>query len=62
MGNKNYRKAIQSLKKRIIEHENKIKIESSKENPDKGLIKHWEVEIKAFETGVKRALKRLGKL
>ena len=62
MGKKNHKKAIQSLEKRIIEHQNKIKAELLKENPDTGLIKHWEVEIKAFETGIQRALKRLGKL
>ncbi len=62
MGKKNHKKAIQSLKKRIIEHQNKIKTEFSKENPDLGLIKHWEMEIKAFEKGIQQAYKRLGKI
>ena len=61
MGKKNHKKAIQSLEKRIIEHQNKIELESTKENPDRGLINHWLVEIKAFEAGIQRALKRLGK-
>ena len=62
MGNKNHKKAIKSLEKRIIEHQNKIKTELLRENPDRGLIKHWQIEIKAFEKGIQRALKRLGKL
>lgn len=62
MGKKNHKKAIQSLQKRIAEHENKIQLELTKENPDRGLINHWQVEIKAFENGIKRALKRLGKI
>ena len=61
MGKKNHKKAIQSLEKRIIEHQEKIKSELAKENPDRGLINHWQVEIKAFEKGIQRALKRLGK-
>jgi hypothetical protein len=62
MGKKNHKKAIQSLEKRIVEHQNKIQLKLLKENPDQGLIKHWQIEIKAFETGIQRALKRLGKL
>ena len=62
MGKKNHRKAIQSLEKRITEHQNKIKLELAKENPDRGLVNHWQVEIKAFKTGIQRALKRLGKI
>lgn len=62
MGKKNHKKAIQSLEKRIFEHQNKIKTELLRESPDEGLIKHWEKEIRAFKTGIKRALKRLGKL
>jgi len=62
MGKKNHKKAIQSLEKRIIEHQNKIKLELLRENPDQGLINHWQVEIKAFDKGIQRALKRLGKI
>lgn len=61
MGKKNHQKAIRSLEKRIIEHQDKIKLELKRESPDKGLINHWQIEIKAFENGIKRALKRLGK-
>ncbi len=62
MGKKNHKKAIQSLEKRIIEHRHKIESELMRENPDQGLINHWQVEIKAFEKGIQRAFKRLGKI
>ncbi len=61
MGKKNHKKAIQSLEKRIIEHKAKIELELSNENPDLGLINHWQTEIRVFEKGIKQALKRLGK-
>lgn len=61
MGKQNYRKAIQSLEKRIAEHQEKIRLELSKENPDLGLIKHWTKEISAFQKGIEQALKRLGR-
>lgn len=62
MGNQNHKKAIRSLQRRIVEHENKIKKELEKDYPDQGLIKHWQTEIRAFEKGVQQALKRLGRL
>ncbi|ACK67129.1 conserved hypothetical protein [Rippkaea orientalis PCC 8801] len=61
MGNKNYQKAIQSLTKRILEHQDKIRKELIKESPDQGLIKHWQKEICAFEKAIKQARKRLGR-
>jgi hypothetical protein len=54
MGNKNHKKAIESLEK--------IRLELNKENPDFGLINHWKKEIKAFEKGIQQALKRLERL
>ncbi|MFM6400925.1 MAG: hypothetical protein ACKPFF_29985 [Planktothrix sp.] len=62
MGNQNHKKAIRSLQRRIIEHEDKIKKELEKDYPDQGLIKHWQTEIRAFEKGVQQALKRLRRL
>ncbi|WP_019500446.1 hypothetical protein [Pseudanabaena sp. PCC 6802] len=61
MGKKNHEKAIRSLNKRIAEHEDKIKRELEKDVPDLGLIRHWQVEIRAFEKGIQQAQKRLGK-
>ena len=61
MGKKNSRKTIQSLTQRIIEHQQKIRIELEKTTPNDGLISHWEKEIRAFERGIQQAQKRLGK-
>ncbi|MFB2881541.1 hypothetical protein [Floridanema aerugineum] len=61
MGKKNHKKAIRSLRQPIAEHLEKIRIESEKDFPDRGLIRHWENEIRAFEKGIQQAQKRLGK-
>jgi len=60
MGKKNHKKAIRTLTQRIAEHESKIILEYKKENPDQGLIRHWQTEIRAFEKGIEQAYKRLG--
>jgi hypothetical protein len=60
MGNKNHKKTIRSLTQRILEHQEKIRLEYEKSNSNRGLIKHWEKEIRAFEKGIQQALKRLG--
>jgi hypothetical protein len=59
MGKKNHEKSINSLKQRIIEHQQKIDIELQKTYPDLGLIHHWQKEIRAFELGIEKAQKRL---
>jgi len=61
MGKKHHKKAIRSLRLRISEHQEKIKLEYEKEFPDQGLIRHWEMQIRAFEKGIQQARKRLGK-
>jgi hypothetical protein len=61
MGKKHHKKTIASLIARIAEHQQKIRLEYEKENPDPGLIVHWQKEICAFEKGIQQALKRLGK-
>ncbi len=61
MGKKNHQKAINSLNQRILEHQAKIQTEREKDYPDVGLIHHWEKEIRAFEKGIRQAVKRLGK-
>ncbi|HEY9810177.1 MAG TPA: hypothetical protein V6D13_12680 [Halomicronema sp.] len=61
MGSKHHKKAIQSLKQRIDEHMEKISSEEAKDFPDEGLVYHWRKEILAFEKGIRKAIKRLGK-
>jgi hypothetical protein len=60
MGKRRYRRKKESLEARIQEHQEKIDQERRKRTPDEGLIRHWEREIVAFESGVRRARKRLG--
>jgi hypothetical protein len=61
MGRKNHKKAIRSLNMRIAEHQEKIRLEYTKDSLDEGLIRHWQMEIRAFEQGIQQALKRLRK-
>ncbi len=61
MGKRGWKKRVESLRLKILEHENKIKIEKAKTHPDEGRIRHWKVEIEAFEDSLSRALKRLKK-
>jgi hypothetical protein len=44
-----------------VEHEQKIELELERDSPDYGLINHWRKEILAFELGIQKAKKRLGK-
>ncbi|AMA10539.1 hypothetical protein AWQ23_08620 [Picosynechococcus sp. PCC 73109] len=61
MGKKHFKKAIASLEARIQEHQDKINQELAKDFPDQGLIHHWKKEIQAFQKGIQRALRRLGR-
>jgi len=60
MGNKGLKQRIKSLEKRILEHKRKISLEKKKTFPDQQLITHWEREIKAFQSSIEKAKKRLG--
>ncbi len=53
------RKKIESLKRQIEEHIEKIKAEKQKSFPDKGCVVHWEKEIAAFENQIGKAIKKL---
>ncbi len=59
MGKKEFLKQIESLNRKINEHEEKIKRERQKSYPDEGRIKHWEREIQAFKNAIEKAQKRL---
>lgn len=61
MGKRGWKKRVESLRLKILEHENKIKIEKAKTHHDEGRIRHWKAEIEAFEDSINRALKRLKK-
>jgi len=52
---------IESLLKRVAEHEIKVRMEETKDDPDQALIKHWKAEISAFGESIERARRRLGR-
>lgn len=52
-------KKIESLKRQIIEHKEKIETERQKSFPNEGCIAHWEKEIIAFEKQIEKAIKKL---
>jgi hypothetical protein len=60
MGKRRHRRKKESLEARIQEHQEKIAQERQKSTPDAGLIRHWEREIVALQSGIEHALKRLG--
>ena len=59
MGNRAIRKAIQSLRRQIELHEQKIAQERLKPKPNEGVIRHWEREIEGFTIRVQRLEERL---
>ncbi len=61
MGNRATRRTIQSLRRRILEHYEKIERERARPKADYGLIDHWEKEIKAFTIRVRRLEERLAR-
>lgn len=58
MGKKEFLKQIESLNKKINEHETKIKRERHKSYPDEDRIRYWEKEILAFKNALDKAEKR----
>lgn len=59
--NKKLRVRLDSLRRRITDHRIKIALEQQRANPDRRLIRHWEVEIKAWEETEKNLERRLKK-
>jgi hypothetical protein len=53
--NKKLRVRLDSLRRRITDHRIKIALEQQRANPDRRLIRHWEVEIKAWEETEKKS-------
>jgi uncharacterized coiled-coil DUF342 family protein len=53
------RKKIESLRRQIMEHIEKIETERQKSFPNEGCIAHWEKEILAFEKQIEKAVKKL---
>lgn len=61
MGKKGKQKGIQSLKKRIREHQEKLSVEKSKPVPNTALVEYWNKEIRKFENEIKKKERQLKK-
>ncbi len=57
---KDMRQRIAGLEKQIDQHERKIRAERQREQPDVGLINHWESEIRVWRNKVSRLQERMG--
>jgi hypothetical protein len=47
------------LHDRLTEHLTMVEAERARAFPNEGVIRHWEKEMRAFQTGISRARKRL---
>ena len=59
--NKKLRIRIESVSQRITDHQIKIALERQRATPNVSLIRHWVVEIKAWEQTVVNLTRRLKK-
>jgi len=59
--NEKLRIRIASLRQRITDHQIKIALERQRTTPHLSLIKHWQVEIKAWEDAIQNLKRRLKK-
>ena len=59
--NKKLRIRLDSLRRRITDHRIKIALEQQGASPDRRLIRHWEIEIRAWEETEKNLERRLKK-
>jgi len=59
--NKKLRVCLASLRQRITDHQIKIALERQRKAPNLSLIRHWEVEIRAWEHTVENLKRRLKK-
>jgi len=59
--NKKLRIRLEGLTGRITDHRIKIALEQQGVHPDRRLIRHWEVEIRAWERTVSNLERRLKK-
>ena len=53
---------IEDKRRFIQEHQDKINAERAKSNPDEGLVKHWQSEIRGARNAINRYERRLKSL
>lgn len=61
MGNRSQRKRIESLRRVILKHRQKIALEQAADFPRGGLIDHWRSEIENFQKQLDRTEEQLQK-
>ncbi len=54
-------KVMRSLRKQIAEHQEKIMQEQRLDNPNIGLVRHWQQEIRAFTIQLERLENRIAR-
>jgi uncharacterized coiled-coil DUF342 family protein len=59
LSKKSFRKSVESIRKQIDRHHQKIIEEQAKDNPDENLIYYWQKEIAGLEKSLANAEKRL---
>jgi hypothetical protein len=59
--NKTLKESIASLQRRVGSHQEKIRLERLKDNPQQGSIKPWLTEVAAWESRMARSKRRLRK-
>ena len=59
--NKKLRIRLDGLRRQITDHRIKIPLDRQRAIPNRSLIRHWEIEIKAWEQTVKNFERRLKK-
>ncbi len=57
--NKDLRTKIAGIRRKIAEHQDKVRTEKMKPDPDDGQIAHWEHEIEAHEKRLRILMRRL---
>lgn len=59
MGKRTIHKAIKGLREQIESHQLKIEREKNHPDPNEGMIAHWQQELQAFTTRLRRLEDRL---
>lgn len=57
--NKTLKERIATLRRRVRQHENKIRRQRRSKVPDMGVIDHWKAEIDTWKRQIARAQRRL---
>jgi hypothetical protein len=59
LSKKKFRKSVESIRRQIEIHYQKITAEQQKSSPDENLVRYWQKEISGLQKSLARAEKRL---